>query len=447
MKIRLGQDCFVREADGEGVWVCPKGEGGCRVAGGGMLARLVGREWRDLGTVYGEMAAAYGVTAEDVERDFAQVVGTLVGLGLLEAEGSSAEKAQTGAGKPEEEAREEGISGDAMGFWKDHGIPAELHVDLTSACTERCVHCYYPEHGNRHLPFGLAEKALREFRAMGGLTVHLTGGECMLHPRFEDVCRLCAGLGLNFVVLSNLTPCDARRAAFLGEVRPQFVNVSLYSTDAAEHDAVTRVPGSWLRTMEAIGECAKAGVAVRLAAPLLKENRKAFPSLKRFADAHGMHLVPECTIVPQTNRDCSNLDHACSPAELEEALRAAPGIFDRGWGAAPMPGPEDKVCDIGTGRLYLNAEGDYYPCDGMHGFVLGNARERTAGEIWRGERLEALRQLENRDFGACAACGHRPFCKVCPAFNFNATGDILKTIPAKCAVAAVLHRVYGRKRR
>lgn len=109
-----------------------------------------------------------------------------------------------------------------------------------------------------------------------------------------------------------------------------------------------------------------------------------------------------------------------------------------------MPGAEEKVCGIGEGRLYLNAEGNYYPCDGMHGFVLGNARERTVEEIWKGEELDAFRRLKNRDFGACAACGHRPFCKVCPAFNFNATGNVAKTIPEKCAVAAVLHRVYGR---
>ena len=464
MQIRLKQDTFSRVAGSEGVWLCPRKEAGCRVEGGGMLAKLVGQEWKEENEIYAEMATAYGVPPKEIQDDFSEVVAGLVAAELLEIEegysgidfflehGVSATVPmwRGGSGKikiglKEEREKNKQDFGEPMAFFPDHGIPVELHIDLTSACTERCVHCYYPEHQPRHLPFGLVEKALREFRTMEGLTVHLTGGECMLHPRFEDVCRLCIELGLNIIILSNLTLCDDKRAAFLKEIAPQFVNVSLYSMDAAEHDAITQLSGSWRRTMEAIEKCEKAGVALRLATPLLKENRKAFPGLKHFADERGLHLVPECTITPQTNRNCSNLDHACSAIELEETLRAAPDIFARGWEAVKMPGVSDKVCDIGKGRLYLDAEGNYYPCDGMHGFVLGNVRERTVEEIWKADELIALRRLENRDFGACATCEHRPFCKVCPAFNFNATGDVLKTIPAKCAVAAVLHRVYGRQ--
>lgn len=426
------------------MWLSPKAEAGCRIEGGGVLAELIRREWRELEGIYAHIAVVHGVTTRTIQNDFDAILMVLAESGLLEmsemeVEGEIREaKAMGIAGK------NTGNFGNVMGFWKDNRIPAELHIDLTSACTERCVHCYYPEHQKQYLPFEVIGKALREFRTMGGLTVHLTGGECMLHPQFEPVCRLCVELDLNIIILSNLTLCETERVAFLREIRPQFINVSLYSMDEAEHDAITQVPRSWQRTIGAIEECERAGVAVRLAVPLLKGNRKAFPGLKRFAEEHGLHLVSDCTIVPQTNQDCSNLDHACSVAELEETLRETPDIFDWGLGRRPIPGLDDRVCNIGEGRLCLNAEGNYYPCDGMHGFVLGNARQRTVAEIWHGEKLEALRRLKNRDFDGCATCRHRSFCKVCPAFNFNATGNVLKTIPEKCAVSAVLHRVYGR---
>ena len=103
------------------------------------------------------------------------------------------------------------------------------------------------------------------------------------------------------------------------------------------------------------------------------------------------------------------------------------------------------MCDIGEARLYLNAKGEYYPCDSMHGYVLGTVRENTLKEVWHGEKLNYLRSLKNKDFGKCASCEDRPWCKVCPAFNFNATGDLFKTIPAKCAVSGVIHEVYGGK--
>ena len=260
-----------------------------------------------------------------------------------------------------------------------------------------------------------------------------------------------------FEILADTTPelkdfvpramslLQGARIAFLAKVQPQFVNVSLYSMDEREHDSITRLPGSWRRTMDAILGCEKAGVAVRLATPLLKENKGAFRSLATFASEHRMHLVPSIDIVPQSDHDCSNLEHACSAAELREVLAADPGIFDRGWEVdAPMPSPASKVCDIGVSRLYLNSSGNYYPCDSMHGYVLGNAATDTVEEIWRGEKLETLRRLKNKDFPQCLACANRPFCKVCPAFNFNATGDVFKTTPAKCAVAAVVKEVYGR---
>lgn len=107
-----------------------------------------------------------------------------------------------------------------------------------------------------------------------------------------------------------------------------------------------------------------------------------------------------------------------------------------------MPSGDAKVCDIGEGRLYLNAKGDYYPCDCIHGYVLGNVRAQTCEEIWKGERLNYLRSLKNRDFGACASCEKRPWCKVCPAANFNATRNLFTHHPNTCALASVVREVY-----
>lgn len=446
---------FVRHAGGQSLLWCPR-TGGCVVLKDAEpFLRHIDWTARDETEIVSEIAADFDISPEEVAGDFKEFIAPLVADGFVVsggAGGSPAEIPATAAGEQPAPRQNFDASGNIRDdswtplgdFCREHDIPAELHLDLTAACTERCVHCYLPDYPVKHIPFALAEKALREFRAMQGLTVHLTGGECMLHPDFERVCRLCKELNLNFVILSNLTMCDDKRIAFLAEVQPQFVNVSLYSMDEREHDAVTQLPGSWRRTMYAILGCEKAGVPCRIATPLLKENQGAFPALAKFAREHRMHLIPSIDIVPKSDHDCSNLDHACSAAELREALATNPDIFDRGWSAAAaMPPSDAKVCDIGLSRLYLNSSGDYYPCDSMHGYVLGNAATDTLESIWRGEKLEYLRRLANKDFPKCLACANRPFCKVCPAFNFNATGDIFQTTPAKCAVAAVVRTVYG----
>ena len=333
----------------------------------------------------------------------------------------------------------------AMIFYRKFNLPCELHIDLTAACTERCVHCYLPEYPNRHLSYEYAERAINQFRELQGLTVYLTGGECMLHPDFKRICRLCMGLNINMIVMSNMTKCDDEMVAFLREVDPQFINVSLYSMNPGEHDAVTRLKGSWRKTMDAILACEKAGVHIRIATPLLKINRHAFGGLKKFADEHHMHLVPDFGICAKCNQDKSNLEYACNAEELEATLSEFKEIFDRGFDVERQFVPDERVCGVGNFRICLNSRGEYYPCDAMHGYVLGNVRDNTLEEVWRGERLAKLKELKNRDFDKCVSCEHRAFCKVCPAYNLNATGTLTETIPERCETARIVHKVYGGK--
>ena len=458
--IRLSSQTFVRHADGESLLWHRRNSACAVLRDAEAFLRPLTRSWRGEEEIVAEIAdsfshaesaevvshAEFAESAEFLARlndDFPEFLEPLVTDGFVEQlDGTKAtgEIKGTEASVP---SSDDGSSWTPLGdFFRRHGLPAELHVDLTAACTERCVHCYLPDYPNRHLPFDLAEKALRQFRDMQGLTVHLTGGECMLHPQFREIASAAKELGLNVVVLSNLTTCDESTVSFLADLDPQFVNVSLYSTDPAEHDAVTRRQGSWKETTDALARLKAAGVHCRLAAPLLKENAGTFPALARFASENGWHLVPDCDIFPQSDHDRSNLEHAVSPEKLHKVLCENKALFDRGWDGT-VPPPDAKVCDIGLARLYLSSAGDWYPCDGMHGFTLGNVRDVSFAEVWRGGKLGALRALRNRDFPRCAACPDRAFCKVCPACNFNATGSLFDPEPSKCAFSAVKRGVYG----
>lgn len=409
-------------------------------------------EWRSVSDIVRVVAAKFECGVEEVKEDVEAVVAELISQHFVEVrsgeDNSAATVVDTALSGESfdflmngQEIREDGDQIDD--FFARNGIISEFHIDLTDACTERCVHCYVPKGQKDFLPVELVEKALVEFRAMNGLTVHLTGGEAMMHPDFERICRKCVELNLNFIIFSNMTLCDEKRIAFLKEVQPQFINVSLYSMKPEEHDAITQLPGSWQRTKDAILKCCEAGVACRIATPLLKENQDALPALRKFADEHHMHLVPAADIIAQSDHGCGNLAHACSEEELRRVLTRDHGLFHKIY-EGKMPSCDAKVCDIGEARLYLNAKGNYYPCDSMHEYVLGNVRENTVEEIWKGEKLNYLRSLKNRDFGSCATCGNRPWCKVCPAANFNATGNLFTHHPNTCALAGVVREVYSK---
>ena len=449
--IRFTVNVYVHHVDEESIVWCPR-TGGCTVLKDAhpILSEVLW-EWRSVEDIVHVVAAKFNC-AEDVVRDGVEaVISELISQRFVEMDGG---ESIPDAAKDE---RHERHDEDSISYQKDeddnwmplgdfcerHRIPADFHLDLTDACTERCVHCYVPKEQHHFLSYELVEKAIRDFRELQGFSVHITGGECMLHPDFERVCELCKSLNINIIIFSNLTCCDARRIAFLREIDPQFINVSLYSMTPEEHDAITQLPGSWKKTMDTLLACENVGVHCRIATPLLKINQNAFLELKKFADAHHMHLVPSADIIAQSDHGCGNLASACSADEMRGVIQANRELFNR-YDDVKMPACDAKVCDIGSGRLYLNAQGNYYPCDSMHDYVLGNVRENTFEEIWRGEKLEYLRGLKNKDFGACASCESRPWCKVCPAANFNATRNLFTPPPGHCEFAKAIREVYGK---
>ena len=56
-------------------------------------------------------------------------------------------------------------------FFNKHNRVAELHMDITSACTEKCIHCYVKQNDFEYMPYSLMQKSLYEFREQQGLTV------------------------------------------------------------------------------------------------------------------------------------------------------------------------------------------------------------------------------------------------------------------------------------
>ena len=65
-------------------------------------------------------------------------------------------------------------------------------------------------------------------------------------------------------------------------------------------------------------------------------------------------------------------------------------------------------------------------------------------DVWRGKALNKLRVLKNKDFGSCASCVDRAWCKVCPMRNFNETGNMFTHAPWRCEATKIYRMIFGR---
>src|SRR5438552_17833689 len=81
----------------------------------------------------------------------------------------------------------------------------KLRLELARDCPLRCLHCSataVPGHPLA-MPPGLPQRLIREFAAMGGEEVTLTGGEPLVDLRLQDLLTEATGRGLATVVFTS----------------------------------------------------------------------------------------------------------------------------------------------------------------------------------------------------------------------------------------------------
>ena len=164
-----------------------------------------------------------------------------------------------------------------------------LDLKLGYACNNACAHCVVA--GQREAALrrrgsgdrGTAEcrRELLDSLARGIKAVTFTGGEPTIRPDFLGLLEFAAGRGLFVTVQSNgrmfaYPPFAAAAARLAG----RFV-IALHGPNAAVHDRVTGVPGSFLQTALGIRNLVKAGAFVLGKAVITRANYRHLPGLVR----------------------------------------------------------------------------------------------------------------------------------------------------------------------
>ena len=334
----------------------------------------------------------------------------------------------------------------------EHPVVFDLQMDITQACTERCIHCYIPEYNPVFLPIEQIKKVIDEFAAQGGIGLSLSGGECMLHPDFDEIVRYARTKDLIVGVLSNLTLCTDEKIKVLQEAEAT-VQVSLYSMKPETHDAITKRPGSFAATKSAIEKLRAAQIPCRISCPTMKPNYKDYLDVLAYARSLKMDAQTDYIIMGKMDCDTSNLGCRLDLAEtrciLEDIVYKSLPVnneyfdpskkeqmqTDEEWG-------ERKVCGACVSSVCLDATGYYYPCPAFAGVNLGSCYEHDLKWIWtESPETKRIRAVCGKDFPKCLHCPDRDYCSVCMCRNFNETGDMFKPAQHFCDVAKLNHEV------
>ena len=319
--------------------------------------------------------------------------------------------------------------------------PLSAHLELTYRCNWRCVFCYNPRHHDQRGLTGAEWIAvLDDLRALGTLSVALTGGEALLHPEFLAIARAARDRSLAVRVFTNGTRVDDAMADALAALDPMGVELSLHGATAETHDRTTGRPGSFDALLEALARLQRRGLPLLVKTPVTRLNEHELEAIVALADRLDVPHKLDAALTPRDDGDLGPLSYRASPAAVERMYRL---VAERGH--LPHADREPGMVNCGLGRITLavDPEGNVYPCLQWKSSSLGNVRRTPLRELWRDslERQEAARVAlaaneAMRERGG--AVSSFPFC---PALAFQNTGDPLRPDPFHVEQAETVARL------
>ena len=166
----------------------------------------------------------------------------------------------------------------------DENIPFTVHFDLTYKCNLKCVHCYVTEEKEKkELSTEEVKSIIDQLREANTLYLTFSGGEIFTRKDFFEIASYAREKGFALRLLTNGTLITPKIADKIEKLNPISVRMSLYATDPAVHDAITRSKGSQRKTIKALMLLKERGVKVAINSVLMKENVGEFKRLKTFA--------------------------------------------------------------------------------------------------------------------------------------------------------------------
>lgn len=118
---------------------------------------------------------------------------------------------------------------------RERGIPLYGQFELTPFCNLDCKMCYVhlsPEQmkGKKILSAGWWKSMMQQAHSLGMSHATLTGGECLIHPEFDDIYLYLRSLGIKVNIKSNGILLTPQRIEFFKKYPPRGITVSLYGS-------------------------------------------------------------------------------------------------------------------------------------------------------------------------------------------------------------------------
>jgi len=173
------------------------------------------------------------------------------------------------------------------------GVPLAVHMDVTYRCNERCVHCYLDHDDHGEMTTAEIKDVLDQLAEAGVFFITFSGGEVLLRRDFFEIVEYARRLMFNVKIKTNAVMIHEKEARRIRELGVDTIQISVYSHRPEVHDAITKLPHSFERTVKAIRFLREQGLRVTIANVLMTVNSSDHSGVQELA-AELAELPQQC---------------------------------------------------------------------------------------------------------------------------------------------------------
>jgi MoaA/NifB/PqqE/SkfB family radical SAM enzyme len=338
------------------------------------------------------------------------------------------------------------ISGAEKDYFDRVGGVSNVMFELTYNCSEKCIHCYNPgairndseisERKNRiELNLDDYKRIIDELYDLGLAKVHLTGGDPFSKPEVWEIIDYLYHKDIAIDIFTNGQSIvkDIQR---LVNYYPCVVGISIYSGIAEEHDYITRIKGSWERSINVVKQLSDFGVPTILKCCILRTNIKSYHLVKNIAMQYGAIFQFDVRISNSIEGDkCVSRYLRLTPDLLELVL--LDGNVNFTIVGKPNYDKQEKLRNPSCKGYCITPEGNVQLCC-IFPSSFGNLKIESFSDILRHSKdLLYWQNIKLKDFSECGKNDYCNFCFICPGINFIETGNPLKPSATNCEIAKI----------
>jgi radical SAM protein with 4Fe4S-binding SPASM domain len=309
---------------------------------------------------------------------------------------------------------------------KFHKPPFKLRafkIEVTHKCNLYCVHCSSDgsPFSNIFMRKEDCLRILKEAIEMGVEEVAFSGGEPLLWPHLEDAIKVAKEGGMRVSIYTSGNVSDV--ISKLSMVKRLDVDRCIYSIFASfqeKHEEITRKPGSFIATLNAVSWSTKIGLATEFHFVPFSENFMEIERISKLSCDLGVNRISILRFVPH-GRGREQKSYILNSSQNLELRKTVIALRENGYDirtGSPynilMLNDQPKCC-AGIDRMIIGPDLKIFPCDAFKqiradnivGTInLSTLYGSTLSECWeKFPFLNAVRRYLTTEFAEpCTSC-------------------------------------------